>query len=233
MKQLLVFAVTSVLSISANAGDTYYINYVDKAPVIDSFESDEAWNDANTLTQFTFPWDTKMAPATEFKAVWNEKAIYFRYRVKDKNVTLGEGERGALDSDRVEIFLSTDDKLTKYYTMEIDAKDQIYSAIGTYDAALNKRTSLTEFTWPNLTTSSKLTETGYIVEGSIPMKTLENLNLLKGADKSELICALMRAEFTKTSTGIDMGWIAWNDPQLPVPNFHNPRPFGTCKLVGK
>lgn len=232
MKKLLAIAIASFcVSAGAIAGDTYLIKHVDNAPIIDANENDAAWQQAQTLTQFTFPWDTKMAPATEFKAVWNSEAIYFRYRVADKHVTIGEGERGALDSDRVEIFLAKDKKLSQYYTMEIDANDQIYSAIGTYDVKIQKRTSLIEFEWDGLKTSSKQTEDGYLVEGSIPMSTLTKMGLWQDKEQTQLLCALMRAEFTKTTNGIDMGWIAWNDPQLPTPNFHNPKPFGQCQLV--
>ncbi len=232
MKKLLAIAITSFfVSAGATAGDTYFIQHVEQAPVIDANENDTAWAKADTLTQFTFPWDTKLAPTTEFKAVWDSEAVYFRYRVEDRHVTIGEGERGALDSDRVEIFLAKDAELTKYYTMEIDAKDQIYSAIGTYDIKLQKRTSLIEFEWEGLKTSSKKTEHGYLVEGSIPMETLTKMELWQNKEKTELLCALMRAEFTKTENGIDMGWIAWNVPKLPAPNFHNPKPFGECKLV--
>ncbi|HHB1565329.1 TPA: carbohydrate-binding family 9-like protein [Vibrio metschnikovii] len=232
MKKLLTVTIASLLASSVVfAGDTYLIKHVEKAPIIDANDSDIAWGEADTLTQFTFPWDTKLAPATEFKAVWDDEAVYFRFRVDDKHVTIGEGERGALDSDRVEIFLAKNHDLEKYYTMEIDAEDQIYSAVGTFDTKINKRTSLLEYKWEGLKTSSKITEYGYLVEGSIPMDTLTNMQLWQNKEKTELICALMRAEFTKTESGIDMGWIAWNDPKLPKPAFHNPKSFGTCKLV--
>lgn len=232
MKKLLAITIASVFfSSAAYSGDTYLIRHVDKSPVIDAIEADSAWDKAETLTQFTFPWDTKLAPATEFKAVWDNEAIYFRYRVSDKHVTIGEGERGALDSDRVEIFLAKNNELEKYYTMEIDAEDQIYSAVGIFDAKINKRTYLVEYKWEGVKTSSKLTDYGYLVEGSIPISTLTNMQLWQNKDKTELICALMRAEFTKTKSGIDMGWIAWNDPKLSKPAFHNPKPFGTCKLI--
>ncbi|HHC7201688.1 TPA: carbohydrate-binding family 9-like protein [Vibrio parahaemolyticus] len=232
MKTHLTFAVlVTCLSFNASAMDSYRIQYVENAPKIDADESDSAWLEADTLTQFSLPWETKIAPATEFKAVWDKNAIYFRYRVVDNNVTTGVGKNAALDSDRVEIFLARDIDLTEYYTMEIDAKDQIYSAMGAYNKELKKRKYLINYEWPGLQTNSKKTEYGYLVEGAIPIETLTKMDLWQDEEKTSLLCALMRAEFTKVDDQLETSWITWRDPKLPFPHFHNPKVYGQCQLV--
>ncbi|MGI2800946.1 sugar-binding protein, partial [Photobacterium damselae] len=61
--------------------------------------------------------------------------------------------------------------------------------------------------------------------------TLSQLELWQDKSQSELLCALMRAEFTQQDGQLDMGWMTWVDPKTPKPNFHNPQTFGSCKLV--
>ena len=212
----------------------YNINYAKVAPVIDGIAHDNEWKSAQALTDFTFPWRDTPAPATEFKAVWNADSLYFQYTVTDANVAIGtDPERAILDSDRVEIFLAKDANLSRYYTMEIDPKARVFSAEASYDMANQKRASLdSHWAWKGLETKASLTDSGYIVEGKLPLQTLTDLSLWQNKQQTQLLCALMRAEFTQQADGkLDMGWMTWIDPKTPKPNFHNPQTFGRCQLV--
>ncbi|OBU25515.1 carbohydrate-binding family 9-like protein [Photobacterium kishitanii] len=212
----------------------YNINHTEIAPVIDGIAHDNEWKSAQALTAFSFPWRDTPAPATEFKALWHAETLYFQYTVTDKNVAIGtDPERAILDSDRVEIFLAKDAELSRYYTMEIDPKARVFSAQASYDMMNKKRASLdSNWTWKGLETKASLTDSGYIVEGKLPLQTLTDLSLWQNKQQTQLLCALMRAEFTQQADGkLDMGWMTWVDPKTPTPNFHNPQTFGSCRLV--
>ncbi|WP_369686233.1 sugar-binding protein [Photobacterium kishitanii] len=98
---------------------------------------------------------------------------------------------------------------------------------------MKKRASLdSNWTWKGLETKASLTDSGYIVEGKLPLQTLTDLSLWQNKQQTQLLCALMRAEFTQQADGkLDMGWMTWVDPKTPTPNFHNPQTFGSCRLV--
>lgn len=228
----LMFTCLAVTQVYA-AEQSYNIKHTDSAPVIDGNGSDAAWEQAQALTNFTFPWRTDPAPETEFKALWDTNAVYFRYKVADAALAIGsDPARGALDSDRVEIFLAKDAQLSTYYTMEIDPNAQIYSAEATYDMALKKRTSLDDsFSWEGLEYAASHDLKGYTVEIKLPRAKITALGLWQDVKQSVLLCALMRAEFTPIENNkLDMGWMTWIDPQTEKPNFHNPDTFGQCIL---
>lgn len=233
--KLVPFIFTCLAVTQVNAAEhVYNIKHTDTAPVIDGNGSDAVWEQADALTDFTFPWRADPAPKTEFKALWDAEAVYFRYQVADSALAIGsDPARGALDSDRVEVFLAKDAQLSTYYTMEIDPKAQIYSAEATYDMALKKRTSLDDsFSWGSLEYAASYDQQGYTVEIKLPRAKIAELDLWQDKDQSQLLCALMRAEFTPLEDGkIDMGWMTWLDPQTAKPNFHNPGTFGQCVLT--
>ena len=221
-------------AVAADTETQYQIRYSEKSPIIDGNASDEQWSMAQTLTQFSFPWRDQLAPATEFKALWNDEGVYFRYRLSDDSLAIGtDPKRAILDSDRAEIFLAKDLALSTYYTMEIDPKARVFSAKASYDSVNKKIGHLdSSWTWPGLVTKASINKDGYIVEGKIPMATLTSLALWQDKEQTELLCALMRAEFTPMPDDkLDMGWMTWIDPNTPKPNFHNPYTFGSCKLV--
>ncbi|OBU22114.1 carbohydrate-binding family 9-like protein [Photobacterium aquimaris] len=223
-----------VAETTASIATVYNINHAKIAPVIDGIAQDNEWKSAQALTDFTFPWRDTPAPATEFKAVWHADSLYFQYTVTDANVAIGtDPERAILDSDRVEIFLAKDVQLSRYYTMEIDPKARVFSAEASYDMINQKRASLdSNWTWKGLEIKASLTDSGYVVEGKLPLQTLTDLSLWQNKQQTQLLCALMRAEFTQQADGkLDMGWMTWIDPKTPQPNFHNPQTFGQCQLV--
>ncbi|MGF1777315.1 carbohydrate-binding family 9-like protein [Vibrio nomapromontoriensis] len=212
----------------------YQIQYTKITPQLGDKDSNTLWESANTLTSFTLPWRTTTPPKTQFKALWNEDAIYIRYIVEDRNVVIGsDPQRGALDSDRVEIFLAQDRQLTNYYTLEVDATTQFYSMHAQYDQEAKKIGSRDDvWHWNNVETYGDTTPDGYHVEMKIPLETITELKLWQNDDQTQLLCALMRAEFSKMENGeIDMAWMTWIDPNTPKPNFHNPGTFGECQLV--
>ncbi|WP_064609481.1 CBM9 family sugar-binding protein [Photobacterium sp. J15] len=234
LSAILLGSLVAFHSTAGDANSQYMIRFAQQVPVIDGNGTDAAWNNAQPLTDFTFPWRADAAPDTEFRALWDRDALYFRYVLEDQNLAVGtDPERAVLDSDRAEIFLAKNPQLSSYYTMEIDPKARVFSADAAYDMTKKKRVKLdSNWNWPGLVTKASITENGYVVEAKLPMATITDLELWQDDAQSELLCALMRAEFTPKQDGsLDMGWMTWIDPQTAKPNFHNPGTFGSCKLV--
>ena len=52
------------------------------------------WSHAETLADFTFPWENREAPKTEFRALWDETPLHFRFDYLDEHIEQNVRERG-------------------------------------------------------------------------------------------------------------------------------------------
>jgi hypothetical protein len=203
-----------------------------QAIAIDGRGDDPAWQSAKVLTDFSFPWSGRTPPATEFRALWDERRLYFLFDVADDDVVLGDGadaKEKVIGSDRVEIFFSTGPELNPYYALEIDPRGEVLD----YEARYHRRMN---WAWSceGLTVGASRTDSGYLVEGSIPRSTLEKLGCLhQDEDGWRLRAGLYRAEFRHDPAGgpVIEDWMSWVDPQVPAPDFHVPTSFGEIRLV--
>jgi hypothetical protein len=199
---------------------------------IDGHGSDSRWQAANVLTDFSFPWIKRTPPATEFRALWNKQHLYFRYKVTDADVVLGDGTNAmekVIGSDRAEIFFSTGSDLKPYYGIEIDPRGEVLDYEATFHRQLNF-----EWSCEGLNVAASLTQAGYIVEGRLPIATFKKLNCLHQDDAGDyLIAGLYRAEFSHDLQGgpVIEDWMSWIDPEVASPDFHVPTSFGTIRLV--
>ncbi|MFG0261745.1 MAG: carbohydrate-binding family 9-like protein [Novipirellula sp. JB048] len=199
---------------------------------MDGRGSDPHWQTANALTRFSFPWIERTPPATEFRAVWNERHLYFRYRVSDADVVLGAGATAmekVIASDRVEIFFSTTSDLKLYYGIEIDPRGEVLD----YQARYHRQM---DFQWScdGLEVATSLNDDGYVVEARIPIATFKTLNCLHHeGDTGYLIAGLYRAEFSHDPQGgpVIEDWMSWIDPDVATPDFHVPSSFGTIRFA--
>lgn len=187
------------------------------------------WSRAESLRDFAFPWEDTPPPATEFRAVWNEERLFFRFDCEDADLVLGEGagaKERVIGSDRVEIFLARDRGLDRYYAFEMDPRGEVLAYAGRY---------YREFDWDwacaGFEVKGAATEPGYRVEGSFSLDTLRRLDVLKpgGAD---MIAGVYRAEFSHRPDGsIHESWMPWIDPGTAKPDFHVPDSFGVFELI--
>lgn len=222
---------TTTVSTTAEVynGPVYAVNKAATAPTLDGTGADPAWESAELLTDFRFPWQDRPAPLTQFRALWDASFIYFQFDVEDPDLVIHEDpdkDRSVLGSDRVELFLSTNESLNPYYSLEMDPRAWVFSSIGTFPRNIDA-----SWSWPGLETFASITEKGYILEGRIPMQSLTDLELWQDDAHKKLIVAVLRAEFDHMEDGsIKHNWISWIQPDSPKPDFHIPSAFGRWEL---
>lgn len=231
MKKLLILITTLFLTITAANAQQYNIHHTEKAPLLTGNADEEIWKKAEVLTDFVYPWNQEKAPATEFQALWNKDALYFRFEVQDDDIQLGndpDKNTAVLASDRVELFFSTGKELKPYYTMEMDSAGRVFDAEANFYRQVDAK-----WHWSTLEVHAEKTKIGYTVTGKVDLSELNKLNLLLGTDKRELMCAILRGNFSKGDGESPQvrKWISWVNPHTPKPDFHIPAAFGVCKLV--
>ncbi|WP_395737120.1 carbohydrate-binding family 9-like protein [Prosthecobacter sp.] len=187
------------------------------------------WSDADLLTQFTFAWEQRTAPLTEFRALWDETSLHFRFDCVDDDLVLPDGatpKDRVLGSDRVEIFFAPDLSLKPYYCLEMSPRGDVLAYEANYYREM-------DWDWKceGLQLTARVEGSRYSVTGSLPLDTLRNLRVLK-PDASELYAGLYRAEFHhKTDATVHSGWMPWVNPKTERPDFHVPASFGVLKLI--
>lgn len=199
---------------------------------VDGDGTDPAWQQATTHSNFSYPWREEEAPSTSFKALWDDENFYFLYFAVDDEIitkidtSLNE-EMQAVNSDRVEIFFKSDDKMNPYYALEMDALGRVLDTEGRYYRDVDF-----DWDWPSgeLVVKASKNETGYFVEGSISLESLRNLGML--GDDRVLQAGLYRGEYlTNVQQETKVKWISWIMPDSEKPDFHIPSSFGRLHLV--
>jgi hypothetical protein len=187
------------------------------------------WTEAELLTDFTFPWEETPPPTTEFRALWTEERFHFRFDCADHDLVFGEGDtpaQRALDSDRVEIFLTPELALDPYYGFEMSPRGDLLAYRARSYRQFDRDWSCAGFEF-----SGRVEERGYSVEGTITMEALRTLHVLK-PDAREFLAGVYRAEFSRNADGtIHQGWMPWVNPHTERPDFHVPSSFGVFELV--
>lgn len=187
------------------------------------------WQTAVCLRDFTFPWENTPAPQTEFRALWDDEKLYFRFVCVDEDLVLGSGEtlkERVLGSDRVELFFAPDLNLTPYYAFEMSPRAEALVYAGQFYRQFDW-----EWACPELTLEAEINGATYHVQGSLPLATLRRLGILK-PDSMAIHVGVYRAEFSHQADGsIHSGWMPWVNPQTERPDFHVPASFGVFELV--
>lgn len=212
---------------------TYDVRYLPEAKItVDGVMDEPAWGQADAETRFSFPWESRLAPPTEFRAVCDDRNLYFVFRVHDDDVVVEDaftGEDVVVREDRVELFFTLDPELKTYYCAEIDPRGRVSDYAATFYRRFDRG-----WRFPGLRTVGAATRDGYIVEGSIPHSTFEVLGLpvLTSASGRKLITGVFRAEFSH-GAGADpvQAWISWVHPRTAKPDFHVPGAFGCFRMV--
>ena len=204
--------------------EIYRVRATDGEFEIDGSLDEPGWADAELETDFTFPWQEREAPATEFRALTGATHFYFAFRVEDAAIVVDDGadEEAVARGDRVELFFSPDSSLETYVCFEIDPSGRVLD----YRAAYYREF---DFEWdlPELVVATVRTATGYVVEGSIPHAAFRGAGLPTLADDGKVRTGVFRAEYTRRDDGDPLAeWISWMSPRSEEPDFHIPSAFG-------
>ena len=187
---------------------------------------DSFWSKSRALTTFIFPWNDEAPPATIFRALHDTKYFYFRFDVIDTDILVSRASNdkmSVLDSDRVEIFFRSDEKMKPYYGIEIDPLGRVLD----YKADFYRKFDYT-WRWNGITVRAGYTLNGYRVWGCLPVESLINLGLIK---ENKLQVGLFRGKcFSDPAGEISFKWISWVKPDSETPDFHISSAFGEFKL---
>ena len=202
----------------------YQVHRADNGIDVDGVLDEAAWGEAVSETGFTFPWQEREAPATEFRALADDAYFYFAFRVEDADIVIDDGddEQAVARGDRVELFFTADPELRDYICFEIDPSGRVLDYRAAYYREFDRDWHL-----PELVVATVLTETGYIVEGRIPHAAFHDAGLATLADDGKVLTGVFRAEYSHRDEGEPLAeWISWVTPSSEEPDFHIPSAFG-------
>lgn len=186
------------------------------------------WSRAEVLTDFTFAWEDRPAPFTEFRALHDGDHLYFRFECQDDDLVLPDGaaaKERVLGSDRVEIFFAPDLSLKPYYCLEMSPRGDVLA----YEASFYREINW-EWQCDDLLLSAHIDSNRYTVAGHLPFALLRASNVLKRGSR-EFFAGIYRAEFHHNADGtIHSGWMPWVNPRTERPDFHVPESFGVLEL---
>jgi hypothetical protein len=243
---------SSPSSSAGPSGQTYQVRHLSAAAIRVNGRADSPdWLKARVERRFTFPWKRAAAPATEFRALCDDRHFYFAFRVHDDDIVVLDKLRDKQDvvfEDRVEMFFSRDDQMRDYYCVEIDPRGRAYDYRGSFYRRFDPAWS-----WPGLETKASPLERGYVVEGRFTLDGFEALGFPRLRPGVKIRCGLYRAEFSHDRSGRPVvqretihnrgrkldgpppleEWISWVDPRTAEPDFHVPSSLGWLEIVAQ
>lgn len=189
-------------------------------PKITNFKN---WNEIEKLNDFSYPWLKERSPKTEFRAYYDEKHLHFRFDAWGPQPLIFVNNNNKLEvtqSERVEIFFRSNEKMHPYYVLEIDPHGRVLD----YKANLYRDFDR-NWHWPeNLFIQTKIKKENYYVKGKISLSILNQLDLLKN---NQIQAGLYRGHCTKIiDEKASIKWISWIDPKTQEPDFHVSSSFG-------
>lgn len=201
--------------------------------VIDGRLDEPAWKQARAMTDFSAPWSPVPPQKTEFRAFTDKQTLYFAFVVADDNLVLAQPYRGELtldQEDRVELYFANDDKLARYWCLEIDAAGRVHDFAAKFDRDF-------DHTWdcPGLKVAATRGQNGYTVEGSMPLASLAAMGLGPIRPGTTIVGGLFRADFKPSQQRpghIEETWITWIDPKTARATFHVPAAYGRFRFGG-
>ena len=207
----------------------YNVKSLDKGELkINKKVNDRFWSRANLLDEFVSPWDNQGINKIEFRALWDSEKFFFQFIVHDSNlyVDLTDDSKSSINnSDRVELFFRSNNKMDPYYCLEIDPTPRIMA----FKAKPNKKFDF-NWNWPeeDIEIISSIKKSHFIIEGAISIKSLVAFGLL---NRGQIEAGIYRAKYNKQKKGnYTPTWITWVNPMTETPNFHISTSFGILKL---
>jgi len=206
----------------------YIAKQINQEINIDGLDSEEVWANATLLGTFSYPWQNSSSPKTTFRAFHDSEYLNFIFHAVDGEIILkqtGDEEMDAVKSDRVEIFIKSEDDSMPYYSFEMDPQGRVFDSKGEFGKYIDQ-----EYDFPRggLSFKGKIDQNHYSLEGRLDLKILQELNLIN-SDNS-LMIGLYRGEYFTVDGKEKTHWISWVIPDSETPNFHIPSSFGKIIL---
>lgn len=171
---LTLFAIVSILSISAQEKKSLSINRVTKAPKIDGVLDDTAWQDAEVATDFIqfrpeMGVTLKEHQKTLVKMCYDDDAIYVSAYLKDKPEDIQKQITSRDNFGQSDFFLVV---LNPNNDAQNDVEFFVFAS-GTQADAIATPSNGEDFGWSAVWDSAvKIVEDGWIVEMKLPYRTL-------------------------------------------------------------
>lgn len=208
------------------------------AAAIDGSADDEVWSTVQDISgSFHYPWEAKEAPVTVFKSYNDGTNLYFLFEVTDPDVIVDsewKDDESTVDvEDRAELFFAGGpvDKpgatgMPLYYGVEVDPDGRVHDYSVEYYRKFDGTWNL-----EGMETAGQTTDSGYVVEGMIPLKSLKDLGLINS--DNVMRTGVYRAEFTTNPDGDEpiMEWISWVNPKTEAPDYHVDSSFGEFRIL--
>ncbi len=197
---------------------------------IDGRIDEGEWAQAERISTFVSPWEKRAQPQTVCWLQVSREYLYFSFQVEDTDIVSSTffAELDVAKGDRVELFFAADTSLTNYYCLEIGPDNRILD----YQASFYRQFD-ENWDMPGLKTAVKRIPDGYAVEGSIPVRTLQQTGLIGHGPVSRFYLGIYRAEYYKgAGSAPEVQWISWIDPQTSEPDFHVPSSFAPVCITG-
>ncbi|MDO5554539.1 MAG: YbgC/FadM family acyl-CoA thioesterase [Planctomycetia bacterium] len=188
----------------------------------------DRWLNVPALTDFHLYWNQgEEEPKTSLQMCYDDENFYFKYEVQDADVVLVPnytGQEDVLREDRAELFFDTGDDMSNYYALEIDPLGRTLDYQATFYRKFNRN-----WNWPDLNVQGRLVPGGYMIEGSLSLATLRDLDILKSDNSMRIGC--FRTAFRHSGDGNILDrWMSWIHPGTAVADFHVPSALGRAVL---
>jgi hypothetical protein len=218
------FIILTALLTACNGQKTeeYIVNKIDSGITVDGDLSEPAWNTANIIEDFVYPWKPAHSQPTTFMALHDGDFLYLAYRMVDDVIIapdLVSGEQDLIEQDRVEIYVAPDKMISDYYCIEMDVKGRKLDYRGKYHRQF-------DFFWEfnDVTHKGTYTDDGYQIEAAISLQALDDLGVVKDG---VLYAGIYRADFHYDhDSSVIHVYATWIDPKVEEPDFHIPASLG-------
>ena len=112
-----------------------------------------------------------------------------------------------------------------YYGVEIDPQGRVHDYSIEYYRHFDGTWNL-----EGLDSAGVATDDGYIVEGKVPMASLQDLDLIHD---NVMRAGVYRAEFSLPAEDGELvqEWISWIDPKTEAPDYHVDSSFGEFRFL--